>query len=350
MTLLAQGEGVPELVRAKTRGGRRKQSVARGSIGLPFNVAHKLHVDSDFRWSGTEAASEFEMVRKIGTGGFGSVFHARYRTSGQDVALKVIKLGTLEAESIGKEINILKTCRNANVVSYYGSLVADDAIWIIMDFCAGGSVSDLLERFGQTLIEGEIAAVCGESLKGLAYLHSIGIIHRDIKAANLLLMSDGTVKLADFGVSTQLTTMTQKAKAAIGTPFWMAPEVIESTQYDTKADIWSLGITAIELAEGAPPLLTEMDAPEALRHIPTAPPPTLAEPENWSDEFHDFLSLCLEHNPDDRPTACELLNHPFIQRCEGRRIIRQLIEDSMRPQDGTDEGDEGDASGEDAPG
>lgn len=165
--------------------------------------------------------------------------------------------------------------------------------------------------------------------QGLQYLHSAKKIHRDIKSGNILLTHNGDCKLADFGVSAELTTTLSKRKTVIGTPYWMAPEVLQSTEYNGKADIWSLAITAIELAEGEPPH-SEVHPMRAIFMIPTSDPPTLREEHMWSADFRDFLRVCLVKKPDERPSATELLdNHPFITKCKGRGVITELVDECM---------------------
>ncbi|KAF1321895.1 Ste/ste20/mst protein kinase, partial [Globisporangium splendens] len=213
----------------------------------------------------------------------------------------------------------------------------DGQIWIAMEYCAAGSIADLITLRRRCLNEREIAAICANVAKGLEYLHANRNIHRDIKAGNILLASNGAAKLADFGVSAQLTNTINKRKTVIGTPFWMAPEVIQESQYDGKADIWSLGITAIEMAEGEPPL-SQMHPMRAIFMIPNRAPPTLKQPEQLSPQFNDFIATCLQKDPQRRPSATELLRHPFIQKevekleaCQnsGLAILQELVDQSL---------------------
>jgi serine/threonine protein kinase len=185
-----------------------------------------------------------------------------------------------------------------------------------MEYCGAGSVSDLMNITNKTLTEDQIAVVCLHSVKGLAYLHSQRKIHRDIKAGNILLNDQGESKLADFGVSGQLSTLAKSRKTVIGTPFWMAPEVIHETGHDYKCDVWSLGITAIEMAEGKPPY-SNIHPLRAMFVIPTRPPPRLSEPDKWSPEFNDFIAKCLVKNPKDRCSSEELLQVSFALRGVG---------------------------------
>jgi len=190
-----------------------------------------------------------------------------------------------------------------------------------------GSVSDLMRITDEVLTEDQISVVVKDSLKGLVYLHSMRKIHRDIKAGNILLNDKGESKLADFGVSGQLSDTMAKRQTVIGTPFWMAPEVIQEVGYDVKADLWSLGITVIEMAEGKPPY-SNIHPMRAIFMIPSRPPPKLTEPDKWSKDMNDFVAKCLTKNPEQRPTATELLKHPFINRGKTGEILMGLIKQS----------------------
>ncbi|CEG42167.1 ste ste20 mst protein kinase [Plasmopara halstedii] len=259
----------------------------------------------------------FEVLERIGEGSYGKVYKAVNKSSAEVVALKVVPVENEDRaayEELTREILILERCKSPFVVQYLGSFSYESQLWIAMEFCAAGSLADLhVLRGRQVLREAEIAAVCANITLGLAHLHSQGLIHRDIKAGNLLLNRDGVTKLADFGVSAQLTATVGKRRTVIGTPFWMAPEVIQEAQYDCKADLWSLGITALELAEGEPPL-AHMHPMRAIFLIPNRAPPELRAPANFSAEFRDFIALCLKKDPQERASAENLLHHPFIAR------------------------------------
>ena len=191
------------------------------------------------------------------SGSYGTVYKALDVDSQEFVAIKVIPLLDApeeEAKTIQKEIDFLRTCDHPNIVKYHASFQhGDRELWIVMEYCGGGSISDLIEVKGEPLHEEIIAYVLGESLKGLSYLHQLGRVHRDIKCGNILVTEEGKVKLADFGVAAQLTSTISKRNTFIGTPHWMAPEVIQESRYDGKVDVWALGISAIEMAELSPP-------------------------------------------------------------------------------------------------
>lgn len=193
-----------------------------------------------------------------------------------------------------------------------------------MEYCGAGSVSDIMRLRKKTLSEDEISTILSDTLKGLEYLHLRRKIHRDIKAGNILLNSEGHAKLADFGVAGQLTDTMAKRNTVIGTPFWMAPEVIEEIGYDCVADIWSLGITALEMAEGKPPY-GDIHPMRAIFMIPTKPPPSFREIDRWSPEFIDFVSLCLVKNPEERAVATNLLLHEFVKNSKPNSILTMMI-------------------------
>ncbi|CEF63249.1 Serine/threonine-protein kinase hippo [Strongyloides ratti] len=269
----------------------------------------------------------FTIVSKLGEGSYGSVHKAVHKSTGHTFAIKTVKVGN-DLQEIIKEISIMKQCDSEFVVKYFGSYFKNSDLWIVMEYCGAGSISDIMRIRRKTLNENEIAVVLKDALHGLKYLHDLKKIHRDIKAGNILLNENGRAKLADFGVSGQLTDTMAKRNTVIGTPYWMAPEVIRESGYDSQADCWSIGVTAIEMAEGKPPH-AEMHPMRAIFLIPTKPAPTLKNPKIWSKEFWKFTTRCLVKNPEERANASDLLEDPFITSAKDNEILLEMIKDSQ---------------------
>ncbi|PRP84427.1 hypothetical protein PROFUN_08107 [Planoprotostelium fungivorum] len=275
-----------------------------------------------------DLTQEFELVEKLGSGSYGVVWRAIHQKTKTVSAIKIVPVEN-DLEDLFHEISMMKACKSPYIINYFGSYFrpGENELWIVMEMCGAGSVSDLMKVTDKTLTEEQIAVVLRDALKGLAYLHDLRKIHRDIKAGNILLNNKGQGKLADFGVSGQLSDTMAKRNTVIGTPFWMAPEVIQEIGYDVKADIWSLGITGIEMADGKPPH-ANIHPMRVIFMIPSKPPPKLAEPDKWSKDFNDFLSLCLMKNPDQRPTANELLQSTFLVNAKASSTMLPMIEEA----------------------
>jgi serine/threonine kinase 3 len=294
-----------------------------------------------------EPEEVFDLLDKIGEGAYGAVYKALHKDSGQSLAIKQVPVDS-DLQEIIKEISIMQQCDSPFVVKYYGSYFKDTNLWIVMEYCGAGSVADIMRVLERTLTEDEIAVIMGQALKGLEYLHMRRKIHRDIKAGNILLNTEGHAKLADFGVAGQLSDNMNKRNTVIGTPYWMAPEVIQEIGYDCLADIWSLGITAIEMAEGRPPY-AEVHPMRAIFMIPTKPSPTLKEQEPWSGACHEFIAKCLIKNPVERPSATSLLKQKFITSAKPVGILQDMVTQVMTELEAeqNEEGEEGSDSSED---
>ncbi|KAM6318929.1 serine/threonine-protein kinase PAK 3-like [Aegotheles albertisi] len=265
---------------------------------------------------------KYMCFEKVGAGGFGTVYAAINVATGQKVAIKQINLQQQSMKDLIKEILVMKESKNANIVAYLDSYLAGEELWVVMEYLDGGSLTDIVTKF--RMHEGQMAAVCRECLQGLEFLHSNGVIHRDIKSDNILLELNGSVKLSDFGLCAQMTPGQSKCSSKVGTPHWMAPELVTGQAYGPEVDIWSLGITAIEMVEGQPPYYNESHQ-RALDLIAANGTPELQDPEKISSTFRDFLNQCLEVDVEKRGSAKELLQHPFLKTAKPLRTLTPLI-------------------------
>ncbi|XP_054974823.1 STE20-like serine/threonine-protein kinase [Sorex araneus] len=291
----------------------------------------------------------WEIIGELGDGAFGKVYKAQNKETNVLAAAKVIDTKSEEElEDYMVEIDILASCDHPNIVKLLDAFYYENNLWILIEFCAGGAVDAVMLELERPLTESQIQVVCKQTLEALNYLHDNKIIHRDLKAGNILFTLDGDIKLADFGVSAKNTRTIQRRDSFIGTPYWMAPEVVmcetsKDRPYDYKADVWSLGITLIEMAEIEPPH-HELNPMRVLLKIAKSEPPTLAQPSKWSSNFKDFLKKCLEKNVDSRWNTTQLLQHPFVT-VDSNKPIRELIAEAKAEvteevEDGKEEDDD----------
>ncbi|KAM9313279.1 uncharacterized protein PAF06_011268 [Gastrophryne carolinensis] len=273
---------------------------------------------------------KWEILSELGDGAFGKVYKVHHKETEELAAVKVLDILSEDAlEDYVSEINILGQCQHPNILKLLEADYWGKQLWIVVEFCAGGALDAVMLELGHGLKESQICVVSHQTLLGLQYLHANKIIHRDLKAGNILLTQQGDIRLADFGVSAVNNKTIQHRSSFIGTPYWMAPEVVicetcKDTPYDYKADIWSLGITLIELAEAQPPN-HEMNPTRVLLKILKSQPPHLKYPQLWSADFNNFLEKCLQRNPQQRPSASELLKHLFVSNGGDNTPLRELV-------------------------
>jgi len=265
--------------------------------------------------------------RKIGEGGFAIVYEGEVISTKEVIAIKQIELTEKNMKDIATEIWIMKISDHPNLVKFHDCFLIDKRnLWVVMEYMDAGSLTDIVDAYdmGVRFTEEQISRVCFECLKGLLYLHNNNRIHRDIKSDNVLISSTGYIKLADFGYTAQLTRDRVNRTTAVGTPYWMAPEVIRGQQYKLNVDIWSLGIMIMEMAEGNPPYI-EHPPLRAVFLITTKGIPGLKHKSKWTSAFLDFLDLCLTTDPEIRPTSSELLKHEFLNTLSSSMEIYENV-------------------------
>ncbi|KAF9175778.1 Protein kinase [Mortierella sp. AD010] len=275
--------------------------------------------------SSGDPSTLYSKIKKVGQGASGSVYVAKHLTTNTKVAIKQMDLSLQpRKELVVNEILVMKESTNPNIVNYLDSfLVKGQELWVVMEYMEGGALTDVIDN--NKLSEGQIACICLETCKGLQHLHSQNIIHRDIKSDNVLMDPLGHVKITDFGFCAKLTDQKNKRATMVGTPYWMAPEVVKQKEYGAKVDIWSLGIMAIEMIEQEPPYLDE-EPLKALYLIATNGTPTLKKPETLSSELKNFLAVCLCVDVKSRATSRELLEHEFLRRAGSLQSLRPLFD------------------------
>eukprot|EP01130_Rhizamoeba_saxonica_P004614 TRINITY_DN187_c1_g1_i2.p1 TRINITY_DN187_c1_g1~~TRINITY_DN187_c1_g1_i2.p1 ORF type:complete len:560 (-),score=123.14 TRINITY_DN187_c1_g1_i2:79-1758(-) len=315
---------------------KRKSFLGDVSIGIsgPYEVSWNMNITSAWEWlvSGEHPESVFRFEELLGVGASGKVYRAHHKQLDYDVAIKIVEGKDARIrEELEKEIDVLKRCKSDDIVAYYGTFSQDEEVWILMDYCGLGSVKDVMKTLQDTITERQCAYILHYTLKGLVYLHASNILHLDIKAANILLTVAGDVKLADFGVSDRLQTNTVFVEADdyVGSPLFMAPEVIRKDGYNEKADIWSLGITIIEMIEGRPPN-TDINCIEMLPDLAERDPPSLKNPRRYSALFKEFLGKCLVKEKEARPAAVTLLMDDFVADSCNKEVITELVNEAWQ--------------------
>ncbi|XP_063037207.1 serine/threonine-protein kinase PAK 3-like [Melospiza melodia melodia] len=278
-----------------------------------------------------QPTGKYTAFEELGRGGFGAVYKALDTSSGQQVAIKIMSLEEEMSEELAaNEILAMRDNRSPNIVTYLDSYLVDAELWLAMEFMDGGTLFDVLRAV--YLEEGQIGAVCRECLQGLHFLHSRQVIHRDIKSCNVLVGTDGSVKLGDFGLCAQLSPEHSKRSSSVGTPSWMAPEVVRGEAYGPKVDIWSLGIMGLEMVEGEAPYQREARL-RVFELLERNGPPKLQNPRHHSALLRDFLRCCLQADEDRRWSAQELLQHPFVTSGDPASSLAALIISAKRVQE-----------------
>ena len=322
-----------------------------------FNISLKESIPefSDILSIPSNPEDFFTIIEQIGKGGYGSVYKAQHKVTKQIFAIKIIKCQlnpndnnidekiSSQYQNIQSETNLMKLCNSSKyIVKYYGSYFSlkSNSLWLILEYCQGGSVIDLMLAMDRTFTEIEIASIIEMTLKGLIIIHGINLIHRDIKGANILIDSEGYCKIGDFGVGVKLIDGINGRKSKKGSPYWMSPQVVRNSLYDCKTDIWSLGITCMELINGEPPN-SDIKPLMVMKKIGEHPPNEKElffnngnnnnnENISYSKEFRDFVMKCLIEDPNKRPMAKDLINHEFIKKfSKGREYVKNLLNEHL---------------------
>jgi len=317
-----------ESKRQKEQVEMAKKTHQPAAAGKPAPLPEETNTTLADLISRDDPTKTYKSMTKIGEGAAGEVFVATNVKTGQRVAVKKMEINNENIKLLVTEIGIMKTSKHPNIVEYVESYIVEEReMWVVMEFMGGGCLTDVLECFDSVqMTEPQIAYVARECIRSLSYIHSLHRIHRDIKSDNILLGSDGSVKLADFGYAAQLTQKQKQRNTVVGTPYWMAPELIRGHDYFQKVDIWSLGIMLIEMCEGEPPYM-EYPPLRALFLITTKGIPPLKDQNKWSRDLHDFMSKCLQVNVELRPDADALLLHPFLNRaCSAAEFARVITQ------------------------
>lgn len=276
-----------------------------------------------------DISKTYETLDLIGRGSYALVHRAINKHTGRICAIKKITINHSELSNLMEEIDILSNCRCENIVKFLASSCSNKEVWIVMEYCCGGSVKDVMKQLGRTLTAEQITVILRDVLKGLHYLHAKDKIHRDVKAANILLDQHGVAKLGDFGVSERIDPSARKLADLKGTLLWLPPEVFSQHEISFAIDIWSLGITIIEMGDGQPPYNDlERNAAFAKIKDKNLPPPSFRDPSKWSKDLVDFLSLCLDKEAARRKSAEQLLNYEIMQRAPENIIIKQLVDET----------------------
>lgn len=268
--------------------------------------------------------SKFELKEVLGKGIFGTVYMGIEKETNDTVAIKKISVGDINVEELSRKLNLIKECSNKYLVDLKCAFLRKGELWLVMEYCDGGSIKDIMRFLSKPLNELQIAVICQQVLRGLNYMHKNEMIHCGIRAKNLIVNSKGRVKLAGMGVWMKLSNTATLKAATTEYSYWMSPELISKNKYTRRTDIWSLGITAIEMAEGEPPY-HNINPISTRSIIKTKPAFGLTNPDLWSPEFNSFINMCLQVDPKHRPSTSQLLVHPFLLKSKENKLIIQLV-------------------------